>query len=70
MVFGFQEPALVQVSDYGQLPDGTAYLIMEYLEGIDLSDLLHKRGPVPAHEACEYVLQACETLSCAVCGGR
>ncbi|MDB5215381.1 MAG: serine/threonine protein kinase [Myxococcaceae bacterium] len=52
-----------RVLDVGALEGGAPYMVMEYLEGTDLSDLLHKKGPVPAHEACEYVLQACEAIS-------
>lgn len=37
-------PGLVQVSDYGQLPDKTAYIVMEYLQGETLSDKLHAAG--------------------------
>jgi serine/threonine-protein kinase len=52
-----------RVLDVGALDGGSPYMVMEYLEGTDLSDLLHKRGPVPAHEACEYILQACEAIA-------
>jgi serine/threonine-protein kinase len=52
-----------RVLDVGALDGGSPYMVMEYLEGTDLSDLLHKRGPVPVHEACEYILQACEAIA-------
>ena len=52
-----------RVLDVGALDGGAPYMVMEYLEGTDLSDLLHKRGPIPAHEACEYILQACEAIA-------
>src|SRR5262245_66465187 len=52
-----------RVLDVGTLDSGAPYMVMEYLEGTDLSDLLHKSGPVPVHEACEYILQACEATA-------
>ena len=52
-----------RVLDVGALDGGAPYMVMEYLEGTDLSDLLHKKGPLPPHEACEYVLQACEAIA-------
>lgn len=38
------------------------YIAMEYLEGVDLAELLASRGPLPATEAVDYVLQACEAV--------
>jgi serine/threonine-protein kinase len=52
-----------RVLDVGQLDDGAPYMVMELLEGTDLSALLHARGPFHVHEACEFVLQACEALA-------
>jgi serine/threonine protein kinase len=52
-----------RVLDVGALEGGAPYMVMEYLEGTDLSDLLHKKGAIPAHEVCEYVLQACEAIA-------
>ena len=52
-----------RVLDVGALDGGSPYMVMEYLEGTDLSVLLHERGPVPVHEACEYILQACEAIA-------
>jgi serine/threonine-protein kinase len=54
---------VAKVSDVGTLPDGTPYIVMEYLEGFDLADTLAQRGPLPADEAIELVLQACEALA-------
>jgi len=39
------------------------YILMEYLEGIDLAALLQQRGPLPITDAVDYVLQACEAIS-------
>jgi hypothetical protein len=34
------------------------FLVMEFVEGIDLARLLKERGPLPVSEACEYARQA------------
>jgi serine/threonine-protein kinase len=52
-----------RVLDVGALEGGSPYMVMEYLEGIDLSELLQSRGFLPPHEACEYILQACEAIA-------
>jgi serine/threonine protein kinase len=48
---------IVQASDAGEV-DGAHYLVMEFVEGIDLSSLIASRGPLPLPEACELVRQA------------
>ncbi|MBX3262216.1 MAG: serine/threonine protein kinase [Labilithrix sp.] len=52
-----------RVLDVGSLEGGSPYMVMEYLEGTDLSDLLQKRGPFPYAEACDYIIQACEAIA-------
>jgi serine/threonine-protein kinase len=52
-----------RVIDVGTLDSGSPYMVMEYLEGSDLSDVLRSRGPLPWQEAIDYVLQACEAIA-------
>ena len=54
---------VARVHDVGRLDSGAPYIVMEYLEGIDLKALHERRGPLPAHEAVRHLLQACEALA-------
>jgi serine/threonine-protein kinase len=38
------------------------FLVMEYVEGIDLDRLVRKQGPLPVDRACKYIRQAAEAL--------
>lgn len=60
---------VVRIHDVGELPDGVPYLIMDYLEGRDLSALLAERGPLPVALALDYIRQACEALAAAHAAG-
>src|SRR5690606_30551910 len=51
-----------RVFDVGALPDGMPFIVMEYLEGQDLSDISRERGKLPIKTAVDYVMQACEAL--------
>jgi serine/threonine-protein kinase len=42
-----KHPGLLDVQDFGFLPDGSAYLVMEYLEGESLSALLKRQDRLP-----------------------
>jgi serine/threonine-protein kinase len=42
-----RHPGIVSVVDFNTLPNGTAYLVMEYLEGEPLGKLLARAGPLP-----------------------
>jgi eukaryotic-like serine/threonine-protein kinase len=56
---------VANVFDVGTLPDGTPFIVMEYLAGKDLADHLHHEGPLPISVAVEYIMQACEALAAA-----
>jgi serine/threonine protein kinase len=54
---------VAQVLDVGTLRDGTPFIVMEYLEGIDLAAWLKKHGPLPVEQAVEFILQACVAIA-------
>ena len=54
---------VTRVLDVDTLPDGTPYLVMELLEGEDLSSALERTGPLPVADAVRYVLDACEAVA-------
>ena len=57
-------PGLVQISDYGQLPDNTAYIVMERLHGESLSTRIKQGGsPLGLHEALLFGSQIAQALT-------
>ncbi len=60
---------VARVFDVGSLRDGTPFIVMEFLNGRDLFDLITQDGPQPIRRSVDYVLQACEALADAhACG--
>jgi serine/threonine protein kinase len=56
---------IARVEDLGVLLDGTPFMVIEYLDGVDLRRLLAERGPLPVTEAVDLVAQACEGVAVA-----
>ena len=52
-----KHPNIVTAHDAGEA-GGTHYLVMEYVEGCDLSSLVRRCGPLAVADACEIVRQA------------
>src|SRR5688500_7703308 len=59
----FKGEHVARVMDIGTLENGAPFIVMEYLEGLDLSTLLQSNGPLPVQTAVDYVLQVCEALA-------
>lgn len=55
-------PHIVHLYDFGEV-EGSYYLAMEYVEGIDLKMLGDRVGPVPAEHAAKIMSYVCEGLS-------
>jgi hypothetical protein len=58
-----QSEHVARVTDVGTLESGAPYMVMEYLQGSDLSEVLRARGPLPITEAVGFMLQACEAIA-------
>jgi len=54
---------VVRVMDVSTLPSGAPMMVMEFLDGEDLSQLIERQGPLPLATVAEYVLQACEAIA-------
>jgi serine/threonine-protein kinase len=54
---------VARVSDVGNLDSGAPYMMMEFLEGADLSQTLEKLGVLPVEDAIDYIIQGCEAIA-------
>jgi serine/threonine protein kinase/HEAT repeat protein len=57
-----RHPGLVEIFDFGQLPDGTLYIIMEFLEGESLRAHQRRLGALGEAAAKELGLQIAQAL--------
>jgi serine/threonine protein kinase len=60
-------PGLVTIHEYGTLPDGTAYIVMEYLDGRTLSQELRAghNNPLPVNQTVRIARQVASALAAA-----
>ncbi|MEH3139566.1 MAG: Stk1 family PASTA domain-containing Ser/Thr kinase [Mycobacterium kyogaense] len=59
-------PAIVAVYDTGEADTPTGplpYIVMEYVDGVTLRDIVHSEGPMPAKRAIEVIADACQALN-------
>jgi serine/threonine-protein kinase len=59
-------PAIVAVYDTGEAetPNGPLpYIVMEYVDGVTLRDIVHTEGPLPQQRAIEIIADACQALN-------
>jgi CheY-like chemotaxis protein len=57
-----QHPNIVTVHDFGTTPDGRAYLVMEFLSGLNLAQWITRRKPTDARRAAEYLAAVCRAV--------
>lgn len=57
-----QHPNTVTIYDYGKTEDDRLYIVMEYLKGRTLSDLLRKEGSLSPLRAVRIIRQVCASL--------
>jgi len=56
---------ICDVSDFGTLPDGSTYFVMEYLDGPSLKGALEKQNPMPVPRIVDIGIQLCDALGAA-----
>ena len=55
-------PNTVKVMMYGELESGELYIVMEYLEGRNLNQVVRREGPLDVDRAVPILLQVCGAL--------
>jgi eukaryotic-like serine/threonine-protein kinase len=60
---------IVETFDFGRLADGTAYMVMEYLEGRSLAELIEGWSPLPLERMLKIGVQIAEALNAAHLAG-
>ncbi|KZS65770.1 Stk1 family PASTA domain-containing Ser/Thr kinase [Mycobacterium pseudokansasii] len=59
-------PAIVAVYDTGEAETSAGplpYIVMEYVDGVTLRDIVHTEGPMPPKRAIEVIADACQALN-------
>ncbi|MDB4733547.1 HDOD domain-containing protein [Planctomicrobium sp.] len=56
-------PHTVQVYDYGMTSEGELYYVMEFLQGMNLVDIVRNHGPLPEERIIHILCQVCGSLA-------
>jgi len=62
-IANLQSPHTVELYDFGVSENGAFYYVMELLNGLDLSSMVEKFGPMPAERVVMLLRQACRSLT-------
>ncbi len=62
IVCQLSHPNTISIYDYGRTPEGVFYYAMEYLDGIDLQQLVERYGPQPEGRVIHILKQVCGSL--------
>ena len=57
-----RHPHIAGVHDFAVCADGTGYIVMEYVHGLNLRDMLATRGPLPLPMIGEIAVQTLDAL--------
>jgi serine/threonine-protein kinase len=62
---GLNHPNVVDIYDFGENPDGSMFIAMQYIEGQNLKDLIHRRGHLSPADVVAIIPQVCNALTAA-----
>ena len=64
LLANLSHPHLPRVIDYFIEPSGRQYLVMDFVEGQDLTEvLLQRQAPLPENQAVSWMLQVCQAVA-------
>ncbi|MBE2249413.1 MAG: protein kinase [Myxococcus sp.] len=58
-------PNIIDISDFGRTGEGRFFFVMEFLDGVTLSSLVHRQGPQAPGRAVALTLQVARALAAA-----
>src|SRR5439155_4803787 len=58
----FQHPGIVSVYDAGETPSGLLFIVMEYIEGTDVAQMVQSQGRLPTEHALAIAAHVCDAL--------
>ncbi len=64
-----EHPNVATATDFGRLKDGSFYLVLEYIAGKSLGQLMEETGAMPVERACRITAQIAAGLSAAHTAG-
>jgi eukaryotic-like serine/threonine-protein kinase len=64
-----EHPNVAGATDFGRLADGSFYLVLEFIDGKSLAQLMEETGPMPAGRACRIAAQIAAALGAAHAAG-
>ena len=56
---------IIDISDFGTLPDASTYFVMEFLDGSDLTKVIEHQSPIPPQRIIHIAKQLCDALGAA-----
>ncbi len=54
---------IIHVRDYGLTENGQPYMVLDYVEGMSMSQMIQSRGPIPVMFAMEFFAQIADALA-------
>jgi serine/threonine-protein kinase len=64
-----RHPAIVDIYEFGELPDGRPFFVMELLEGADVNRMISSQGRFTPQEMLEIIIPVCSALDAAHSAG-
>ena len=58
-----RHPNIVELYDFSITPEGQAFIVMEYIDGVNLRTLREDQGPLPISHILEIALQSLEAIA-------